>query len=194
MDVYDYVGYGIKRVQQAFNASMTQALQPLGLTPAGYALLTALDNEPGLSNAQVARRGFVTPQTTHQLLQQLEHQSLVRREADPDHGRVLRTALTPLGRERLEAAHATVTDIERQMTDGLSPLELTTLKAALDHMARRLAPPVTDAGRSGQVVGEGERQQEARDDQPQDDQQAGDVHQPHPFRRGGLPPGVAPST
>jgi DNA-binding MarR family transcriptional regulator len=141
MDVDDYVGYGIKRVQQAFNASMTQALQPLGLTPAGYALLTALDAEPGLSNAQVARRSFVTPQTTHQLLQQLERQSLVRREADPDHRRVLRTALTPLGRERLEAAHTAVTDIERQMTDGLSPLELTTLKATLDHMARRLDTP-----------------------------------------------------
>jgi DNA-binding MarR family transcriptional regulator len=42
---------------------MAAALHEHNATVGQYALLTALDEEPGLSNADLARRAFVTPQT-----------------------------------------------------------------------------------------------------------------------------------
>ena len=48
---------------------MTTALRPHGASLPEYAVLTALAEEPGLSNADLARRAFVTPQTMKQVLQ-----------------------------------------------------------------------------------------------------------------------------
>ena len=56
-------GYLLKRAQAALHAAMAAALHEHGATLAQYAVLTALDEEPGLSNAELARRAFVTPQT-----------------------------------------------------------------------------------------------------------------------------------
>ena len=47
-------------------------LREHGATLAQHAVLTALDEEPGLSNAGLARRAFVTPQTMNQVPQELE--------------------------------------------------------------------------------------------------------------------------
>ena len=65
-------GYLLKRAQAALNAAMAGALRGHGATLSQYAVLTALDEEPGLSNAGLARRSFVTPQTMNQVLRELE--------------------------------------------------------------------------------------------------------------------------
>jgi hypothetical protein len=51
---------------------VTGVLREHGATLAQHAVLTALDEEPGLSNAGLARRAFVTPQTMNQVPQELE--------------------------------------------------------------------------------------------------------------------------
>ena len=74
------VGYLIKRAQTVLHDAMVDALGPYGLTVTQFAVLTALEEEPGLSNADLARRAFVTPQSMHAVLQELEsRQLLVRR-------------------------------------------------------------------------------------------------------------------
>lgn len=138
MNAEDQVGYALKRAQQALHTAMARALAPLDLTPAAYALLTALDAEPGLSNAQAARRSFVTPQTMHQLLQQLERRGFVARAQDPEHGRILRAAPTPAGLRVLLAAHAAVGALEHRMLDGLDPDSVATLRRLLEHIPRAL--------------------------------------------------------
>ena len=70
--VMDRPGYLLKRAQAALHAGMAGALREHGATLAQYAVLTALDEEPGLSNAGLARRAFVTPQTMNQVLLELE--------------------------------------------------------------------------------------------------------------------------
>ena len=83
-------GWLLKRAQDALNAAMTAALRDFGATLPEYAVLTALAEEPGLSNADLARRAFVTPQTMNQLLRELEHKRWVTRRPHPDHGRITR--------------------------------------------------------------------------------------------------------
>ena len=65
-------GWLLKRAQDALNSAMTAALREHGTTVPEYAALTALADEPGMSNADLARRAYVTPQTMNQVLRELE--------------------------------------------------------------------------------------------------------------------------
>ena len=62
------VGYLIKRAQTVLHDAMADALGSHHLTVPQFAVLTGLDEEPGLSNADLARRAFVTPQSMHAVL------------------------------------------------------------------------------------------------------------------------------
>ena len=59
------VGYLIKRAQMVLHDAMADALGSHDLTVPQFAVITGLDEEPGLSNADLARRAFVTPQSMH---------------------------------------------------------------------------------------------------------------------------------
>ena len=82
----DPFGYILKRTQLALRGAMDDALVTVNLTTPQYAALSELSEEQGLSNAELARRCFVTPQTMHQILRGLERTSSFTR------GLVLRSA------------------------------------------------------------------------------------------------------
>jgi len=75
----DPFGYVLKRTQLALRGAMDGALATLDLTTPQYAALSELAKEQGLSNAELARRCFVTPQTMHRILGGLERDALVIR-------------------------------------------------------------------------------------------------------------------
>ncbi len=134
-------GYLLKRAQMALHQAMAGALDPHGLTVAQYAVLSALAEEPGLSNAELARRAFVTPQSMNKFLHDLEKQQLVIRQPHPRHGRVLQASLTPEGRRVVAAASAAVDTIERRMLTGLSPQAQDKLAKALNACIDALTQP-----------------------------------------------------
>ena len=123
--------YLIKRAQSALHAALAPALREHGVTIAQYAVLAVLDEEPGLSNADLARRAFLTPQTMNQTLRGLEERHWVTRRPHPGHGRILQADLTRDGRAALRACHQAADAVEGQMIAGLSPDDLGQLKAAL---------------------------------------------------------------
>jgi DNA-binding MarR family transcriptional regulator len=110
---------------------MAGVLREHGATLAQYAVLTALDEEPGLSNAGLARRAFVTPQTMNQVLQELEQKGWVARHPDPAHARILQADLTPAGRTALRACRLAVDAVEEQMLAPLAPGDIEQFMAAL---------------------------------------------------------------
>ncbi len=124
-------GYLLKRAQTALHAALAAALREHGATVAQYAVLAAVDEEPGLSNADLARRAFVTPQTMNQILRELEHKGWVTRHPHPGHGRILQADVTQEGRAALRACHQAADAIEEQMLAGLSPASCQQLTAAL---------------------------------------------------------------
>jgi DNA-binding MarR family transcriptional regulator len=125
------VGYLIKRAQTVLHDAMTEALHSLDLTVTQFAVLTALDDEPGLSNADLARRAFVTPQSMHAVLQELERRQLVVRRTHPQHQRVLQAALTEVGRRTLRSAAKAINAVEEQMLRNLSIPSRTKLASSL---------------------------------------------------------------
>ncbi len=113
------IGYQMKRAQHALRNGMDGVLREVGMTAAQYAVLSALEAAPGLSGAELARRGFVTPQTMNVILVNLENAGLVVRRSHPEHGRILRAFLSEAGQELVSRAHVVVEGIERRMLEGL---------------------------------------------------------------------------
>ncbi len=138
------LGYQLKRAQTALEALMATRLKPLGITVAQYAVLTGVHEAPGCSSAELARRAFVTPQASNQLVKALERSGLVCRSASPDHGRVLQTRLTPRGRRLLQRARAHIADVETLLAAGMTERgrEQVTilLSSAADRMHAALPP------------------------------------------------------
>ena len=89
--------YVVGRVNQGIRRELQARLAAWGLSIAELTALSALARRPGLSNAQLARRAMVTPQSMIEILSALEARGLVRRELDPDHARILRAELPPAG-------------------------------------------------------------------------------------------------
>jgi len=61
-----------------------------------FAVLTGLDEEPGLSNARPRSSGIRDAQSMHAVLQELERLQFVVRRPHPQHQRVLQAELTEL--------------------------------------------------------------------------------------------------
>ena len=133
-------GWLLKRAQDALNAAMTAALREHGATLPEYAVLTALAEQPGLSNADLARRTFVTPQTMNQVLRELEHRGWVSRHPHPEHGRIRQAELTGDGRQALGGGQQAVDAVEERMLAGLSPAQRDQLVAGLRSCIANLTP------------------------------------------------------
>ncbi|MCB0010217.1 MAG: MarR family transcriptional regulator, partial [Anaerolineales bacterium] len=79
----DEIGYLIKRAQHALRLTIDNALAALGLTLPQYIALVHIQNEAGISNAELARRAFVTPQTMHRVVTGLAERGLLAIESHP---------------------------------------------------------------------------------------------------------------
>lgn len=133
------LGYVLKRAQRALRMGMDGALRPLGITAPQYAVLSAIELEPGLSNATLARAAFVTAQTMQGVIANLERDGLIRRSEDPKHGRILKTELTAKGRKTLSQAHAAVSAVEQTMIGSLGTRDVASLTELLGQCAANLA-------------------------------------------------------
>jgi DNA-binding MarR family transcriptional regulator len=114
------LSYVIARLDRAIRRAIEERLAPHDLTVPQYTAMSVLRNRPGLSNAQLARRSFVTPQSMNEVIASLEHSGLVKRDVDPDHRRILRARLTPRGRRLYERIDAEIAELEEEMLRELS--------------------------------------------------------------------------
>jgi DNA-binding MarR family transcriptional regulator len=118
---HETLGYALKRAQQAMRLHMDRQLNVIGLNAPQYNVLASLEAEPGASNARLARRAFVTPQTMQAMLVKLEKSGLIQRSADAEHGRIQRTELTEEGRASLAKAHLAAQNSERLAREASTP-------------------------------------------------------------------------
>jgi DNA-binding MarR family transcriptional regulator len=137
-DPYATIGFALKLAQQALRTRLDSGLREVGLTTPQYAALTFLKDEAGASNAVLARRAFVTPQTMQAILVALERAGFISRTAHPEHGRVQKTELTAKGRDVLEAASGIVADAEARLRDASAPLDSQAVTAMLLRLAEAL--------------------------------------------------------
>jgi DNA-binding MarR family transcriptional regulator len=125
------VSYVIARLDRAIRREIAEMVAPHGLTATQYTALSVLRMGKGLSNAQLARRSYVTPQSMIEMLGTLEAKGLVQRTPSPDHGRILRTELTAKGRRLLARCDDEIDRLEAEMTRELSAEELEAFERTL---------------------------------------------------------------
>ena len=117
------IGWLMPRLTQALRLSTETELRPLHITKAQYVVLSAVEQTPSASNADLARACYVTPQTMIEIIQSLQTAGYITRRADPKHGRIIQTMLTSSGREKLVAALKVAEKTEDQMLAGLNAEE-----------------------------------------------------------------------
>jgi DNA-binding MarR family transcriptional regulator len=132
------LSYVIGRLERVLRRRLAVAVEPTGLTLPAYTALSVLRAQDGLSNAQLARRSLVTPQSMSEVLALLVEQGYVRRRAEPGHGRVIRTELTSAGRRALERCDRAVDKVEREMLGDLDADEVASLRDVLIRCGRAL--------------------------------------------------------
>jgi DNA-binding MarR family transcriptional regulator len=107
--------YLIGRLDRVVRRALEERLRPYGVTLLGYTAMTVLAVRPGLSNAQLARRSFMTPQGMNQAIAVLVDGGLVRSTPDENNRRRRRIELTAAGWQVVGACTAAVEQYEQQL-------------------------------------------------------------------------------
>lgn len=109
------LSYVVARLDRALRHQLDVRLEPFGLTWPQYTALSVLRRTARLSNAQLARRSYVTPQSMLEVINALEQIGCVERVPSASHRRVLETRLTARGLAQLRACDRAVDQMERDM-------------------------------------------------------------------------------
>ena len=132
------IGYVIGRLDRAIRREIGALVAPFDLTVPKYTALSILRDRPGLSNAQLARRTYVTPQSMNEVLLALEADGLVVRSPAANHGRVVEAVLSERGHEVLTACDRAVAHMENAMLADLDEAGREQLLEALVNCVYRL--------------------------------------------------------
>jgi DNA-binding MarR family transcriptional regulator len=152
--------YVVGRVNQGIRREMRVRLADVGLSVQEYTALSVLRARPGLSNAQLARRSLIAPQSMLEVLAKLEARGLLGRSVDPEHGRILRAALTAKGRRLLERADPAIEGLQEWLLAEVPAADraavLNGMVSAMErlsqtrpHAATRAAGPRSPSARAG---------------------------------------------
>ena len=133
------ISYVVARLERAVRAAVNERVRPHGLTTLQYTTLSVLGarGQP-LSNAQLARRAYMTPQSMIEVIDALERKGLIRRDPHPSHRRVFPATMTAKGVRVLKACDAAVEQMEEEMLAGLSIDERESLLVGLKACVRAL--------------------------------------------------------
>lgn len=128
----------LKKADLAMKYAIDAALVPLKLTSAQYQVLSCLEVSRTLSNADLARKCQVTPQTMIRILQNLERDGFIRKSAAGDNRQRIDMELTPRGLKTICDAHVAVNDVELKALRGFRKKERDALQEALRRCANNL--------------------------------------------------------
>ena len=132
------ISYVVARLERAIRRAINERVGAHGLTVLQYTTLSILGYRGELSNAQLARRAYMSPQAMSEVIEALEGKGLIERAPRPGHRRVLPAVLTATGRKVLRACDAAVDELEAEMLRGLGRRDRASLRAGLVSAVRAL--------------------------------------------------------
>jgi len=132
------LSYVVGSLDRILRRRMTSALSPYGLTLAQFTAMSVLDARGQASNAQLAERSLITPQSANEVMNVLAARAWITREADPTHGRILLLQLTDDGREVLRQCQQAISVIEQKMLEGIPAEDAVAAQNCLEIFVRNL--------------------------------------------------------
>lgn len=118
---------------------LERQLSPLGLHGGVFSFLIALFNEDDLSQEELRERLFFDKGTTARALAKLESRGLVKRDPDPDDGRIKRVRLTDEGRETEQKLRDILEGWNACQREGIPEEDIAVTLRTLEKMGRNTA-------------------------------------------------------
>ncbi|GAA2386413.1 MarR family transcriptional regulator [Dactylosporangium salmoneum] len=129
----------VRHAWLALRGHVAEALVQHDLSVAQFASLLMLDEDPGMSVADVARRVSTARQSANEMLGGLERAGLVERRPHPTDRRSQQIFLTEAGRARLGETLPIVQAVEGRLSQGFTPDQLAVVNAWLRRMTEGAA-------------------------------------------------------
>lgn len=133
------IAYLIGRIDHVLSRRLRDSLGLLGMTAAQYTALSVLNTQQQLSNAQLAERSMISPQSANEMVKAMEVRGWVVRQADANHGRIIHLRLSAEGGALLRQGDAAVAELERAMLSELGVDERSELHSQLRTLLRSLS-------------------------------------------------------
>jgi len=133
------IAYLIGRLDHLLNRRIRDSLAPMGVTAAQYTALSVFRAHGQLSNAQLAERSMVSPQSANEMVKTMEQRGWIARQSTSSHGRIIQIGLTEMGTELLAKCDAAVAQVEMAMLADLSEEDQRPLHSNLKTMVRGLS-------------------------------------------------------
>ncbi|HEX5224663.1 MAG TPA: MarR family transcriptional regulator [Solirubrobacteraceae bacterium] len=145
-----YPGYLLARLGEASRRRFHRALEPEGLHPRHFGVMTIVAAQPGLSQHQLHERTGIDPSSMVAVIDELEQRGLVKRQPRRDDRRVRAIVLTAEGTDTLARVRAVAAELAKQIFAPLSSSELETLQ----HLLAKLAVGPAATGSLEEPAGE----------------------------------------
>src|SRR5690625_2129623 len=132
------IAYLVGRLDHVLKRGIRNCLRPYGVTPAQYTALSIFRVHEQLSNAQLAERSMVSPQSANEMVKIMEKRGWILRQIAKTQGRIIPIQLTPAGFDLLEKCDQQVAKLETAMLATLSNSNKHDLQNHLRKMIRNL--------------------------------------------------------
>ena len=130
-----FPGYLLARLGEASRRRFHKALEPEGLHPRHFGVMTMVAAHPGMSQHQLHEKTAIDPSSMVAVIDELEARGLAERRPDPEDRRARTIFLTPLGEQTLERVRGLAAGLQREFFGALTAEERRTLHALLRKLA-----------------------------------------------------------
>jgi Transcriptional regulators len=130
-----FPGYLLARLGEASRRRMHKVLEPEGLHPRYFGVMTMVAAHPGMSQQQLHEKTAIDPSSMVAVIDELEARGLAERRPDPSDRRTRTIFLTEQGEETLERVRGLAARLQREFFGALTADELRTLHALLLKLA-----------------------------------------------------------
>jgi DNA-binding MarR family transcriptional regulator len=120
IEVAEFAGQLFFRLWRASHTRTADALTPLGLTPALFAVLNVLGAREGTIQQQLSSDMGIDPSAMVKLINELEGAGLADRRRRPNDRRAWEVTITPKGRRTLQRARRLASQVEDEVLGGLT--------------------------------------------------------------------------
>ena len=111
------------------------ALEPLGLRPPHFGVMTLIETHPGCAQKDLVSRSLIDPSSMVAVIDELEELGLAERRAHPGDRRKHAVHLTASGEQTLQQARKLANETAKEMFAPLSAEEVKTLRVLLRKLA-----------------------------------------------------------
>ncbi|MDT8912426.1 MarR family transcriptional regulator [Amycolatopsis sp. PS_44_ISF1] len=141
-ELNDLPTWAVVQAYHAVSRELYELFAGHGLTPVQFGVLAQLSAAPGLTQAELARRVLIRPQSMTAVITQLAERGLLERHGPGGRGRPLPVRATEAGRALLASAEADLRAASEPAALGLATYEAGMLTALLHKLvaARTTAP------------------------------------------------------